>query len=57
MDSIPRLGQSPQDGHGNPLKYSCLENLMGRGALRAIVHRVAKSDTTEVTEHYKQGEF
>ena len=22
----------PGGGHGNPLQYSCLENLMGRGA-------------------------
>ena len=26
MDSIPGLGSSPGGGHGNPLKYSCLEN-------------------------------
>ena len=24
--SIPRLGRSPGEGHGNPLQYSCLEN-------------------------------
>ena len=29
-DSIPRLGRSPEGGHGNPLQYSCLENLMDR---------------------------
>ena len=23
---IPGLGRSPGGGHGNPLKYSCLEN-------------------------------
>ena len=23
---IPGLGISPEDGHGNPLQYSCLEN-------------------------------
>ena len=27
----------------NPLQYSCLENPMGRGAWRAVVHGVAKS--------------
>ena len=27
-------------GHGNPLKYSCLEKPMDRGAWQAIVHRV-----------------
>jgi len=30
--SIPGLGRSPGGGHGNPLQYSCLENLMDRGA-------------------------
>ena len=30
--SIPGLGRPPGDGHGNPLQYSCLENLIGRGA-------------------------
>ena len=30
---------------GNPLKYSCLENPMDKGAWWATVHRVAKSLT------------
>ena len=29
---IPGLGRSPGGGNGSPLQYSCLENLMGRGA-------------------------
>ena len=33
------------EGHGNPLQYSCLENLMDGGAWRATVHGVAKSQT------------
>ena len=24
--SIPGLGRSPGEGHGNPIQYSCLEN-------------------------------
>ena len=32
MVSIPGLGRSPEEKHGNPLQYSCLENPMGRGA-------------------------
>ena len=32
-------------GHGSPLLYSCLENPMDRGAWRATVHSVAKSQT------------
>ena len=42
---ISGLGRSPGGGHGNPLKYSCLENPMGRGSWQAVVHGVAKSRT------------
>ena len=42
---IPWSGRSPGGGHGNPLSYSCLENLMERGALWATVHVVTKSWT------------
>ena len=42
---IPGLGRSPGGRNGNPLKYSCLENPMDRGAWWATVHRVAKSRT------------
>ena len=31
--SIPGLGRSSGEGNGNPLQYSCLENLMDGGAL------------------------
>ena len=34
-----------REGNGNPLQYSCLENLMDRGAQKAAVHGVAKSLT------------
>ena len=39
---IPRLGRSLGVGNSNPLQYSCLENPMGRGAWRAMVHGVAR---------------
>ena len=32
-------------GNGNPLQYSCLGNLKDRGAWRATVHGVIKSQT------------
>ena len=44
-DSIPALGRSPGEGNGYALQYSCLENPMDRGVLRAAVHGVAKSQT------------
>ena len=43
--SIPGWGRSPGVGNGNPLQYSCLENLTDRGAWWATIHRVAKSQT------------
>ena len=39
MGSIPGLQRSPVGGHDNALQYSCLENLMDRGAWQASVHR------------------
>jgi len=43
--SIPGLRRSPEEGNGNPLQYSCLENTMDRGAWQATVHGVTKSKT------------
>ena len=48
-DLVPESGSSPGEGNGNPLQYSCLDNLMDRRAWQATVHRVTKSDMTEVT--------
>ena len=39
---IPRLGRFPGGGHGNPLQYSFLENLMDRAAWQAIVCGVTR---------------
>ena len=43
--SIPGPGRSPGGGRGNRHQYSCLENPMDRGAWRATVHRVSRSQT------------
>ena len=43
--SIPGSGRSPGEGNGHPLRYSCLENSMDRGAWLAAAHGVAKSQT------------
>ena len=32
LGSIPGLESSPGEGNGNPLEYSCLENLMDGGS-------------------------
>ena len=42
--SIPQSGRSLRGGHGNPFHSSC-QNFQVRGAWRATVHRVAKSQT------------
>ena len=42
---IPGLVRSPGEGNGNPLQYSCLENLMDRGAWQATVPGVTESRT------------
>ena len=41
----PGSGRSPGEGNGNPLEYSCWENLMDRGIWWATVHEVTKSQT------------
>ena len=42
-DLISGSGRSPEEGNGNPLLYSCLENPRDRGAWCAVVHGAAKS--------------
>ena len=43
--SIPGLGRSPGEGHGNPRQYSCLENPMARDAWWATVRGITKNQT------------
>ena len=47
--SISGLRRSPEEGNGNPLEYSYLENPMDRGVWWATVHGVAQLDMTEAT--------
>ena len=44
---VPSQGQKDplEEGHGNPLQSSCLENPMDRGAWQATVHGVSESPT------------
>ena len=46
------LGRFPGEGNGYSLQYSCLENSIDRGAWRAIVHGVAKSQTLLSNFHF-----
>ena len=50
LGSIPGLGRSPGGGHGNPLKYSCLENPHGQRSLAGCRPWGRRApDTTERT--------
>ena len=57
--SISGSGRSPEGGHGNPFRYSCLENPMDRGVwwLQSLGHK--ESDTTERlnTHRYKSNKI
>ena len=50
---VQSLGQedSPGEGNGHPLEYSCLGNPMDRGAWWATVHGVANSQTCLICTH------
>ena len=41
--SITGSQRSSVEGNGNPLQYSCLGNLLDRGAWQATVHEIAES--------------
>ena len=45
VDSISGSGRSLGRWHGHPHQYSCIENLMKRGAWQATVHPLLKSQT------------
>ena len=51
-NSIPGSGRSPEEGNGNPLQSSCPENSMDRGAWRATVCGVTKSQTQPSVHTY-----
>ena len=42
---IPGLERSPEEGNGNPLRYSCLGKSYGHRSLVGFVHGVTKSQT------------
>ena len=52
--SFPGLGRSPGVGNSNLLQYSCLENLMDRGAWQAPVQGVERQLDTTATKQQQQ---
>ena len=50
--SVPAWGRSFAEGNGNPLQYSCLGNLIDRGAWQAAVHGVARTRNDLVTKQH-----
>ena len=52
VGSIPGSGRSSGGGNSNPPWYSCLENLMDRGAWEATVHGVAKGQARLSTHEW-----
>ena len=39
---VPESGRFPREGNGNPVHYSCQDNLMDRGAWWATVRGVTR---------------
>ena len=52
--SIPGSGQSPEEGSGNLLQYTCLGNPMDRGAWWATVREIAKELDTSKRQQYSK---
>ena len=56
--SNPGSGRSPEEGNGNPLQYSCLDNSIDRGAWWARVHKSQRArhdlaiEYTHTQAHY-----
>ena len=47
---IPGLGRSLREGNDNPFQYSCLENIVDRGAWRTKVHGIAEESDMTATK-------
>ena len=50
LGSIPGSGRSPEEGNGNPLQSSCLENPLDRGDL-ARLHPWGHRSQTRLTDY------
>ena len=54
LGSIPGLGRPPGGEYGNPLQYSCLENLHGQSSLAGGPWGRKESDMTEQLSTHRQ---
>ena len=54
MGSTSGSGRSLEEGNGNPLQYSCLENPVDRGVRQTTAHGVTKSQTQLSTHELKK---
>ena len=51
ISSVSGFGRCPGEGNGYPLRYSCLENSMDRGAWQATVYVISKSQKQLSDQH------
>ena len=51
LGSIPGLGRSPGEWHGNPLQYPCLENHHGQRSLADYIPWGHKESDMTATKH------
>ena len=56
LGSIPGLRQSPEEKHGNPLQYSCLENPRGQRSLAGCSPWNCK-ESERLSTAQQQGDF
>ena len=54
---IPGSGRFPEEGDGNPLQYSGLENPMDREAWRVAVYGVTKRQTPLSNQHFHFNDY
>ena len=55
LGSIPRLGRSPEGGHGNLLQCSCLENPHGQRSLAQVVFSGIGGPRGDPRSHWEVG--
>ena len=54
---ITGLGRSPGGGHDNPLQYSCLENLIDKGAWWATVQPKSQTRLKQLSTYAQRNKM